>query len=457
MNMHRRWFLQTASAIGAAFTTSPKGLRAASKARRRDDPDLGPLIPDPAGIIDLPEGFTYQVISTVGDEMDDGLLVPGLPDGMAAFPAEDGKTRIVRNHELMPGASSPFGEADERIDRVDPERIYDAGGEVACGGGTTTIVYDTVKGEVERQFLSLVGTLRNCAGGPTPWGSWVTCEEAPVMAASSNGYFTVDHGFAFEVPAAADAPVEPVPLAAMGRFNHEAIAVDAESGAVYQTEDRPDGLIYRYLPATKGDLAGGGKLQALALADFSSVDTRNWSPFADFPIGEAVDVEWITLDDVLAPKDDLRQRGFLKGAARFARPEGMWAGDGVIWFACTSGGRKKCGQVFRYTPSPGEGIRAKERKERGTLELFFESEDKSVVDYCDNLTVSPWGDLILCEDGAESNFLVGLSKNGDVYPFAKNDASEFAGATFSPDGSTLFVNIQGTGMTLAIRGAWPSA
>lgn len=458
MNIQRRWFLQSASALGAAFAASSNALGAASsKSLRRDDAKLGPLVADPAGIIDLPEGFTYQVLSTMGDEMDDGLLVPGAPDGMAAFPGADGLTRVVRNHENMPGAGSPFGPGDERLDGIEPERIYDIGGDLACAGGTTTFVYDTGTGELKRQFVSLAGTLRNCCGGPTPWGSWVTCEEAPVLASESRGAFGADHGFNFEVPSASEEPVTPVPLVDMGRFNHEAIAVDVESGAVYQTEDRPDSLFYRYLPTTRGDLAGGGKLQALAIAGNPSVDTRNWSDFTDFPAGAPVDVEWIDMDDVLAPKDDLRQRGFLAGAARFARGEGMWAADGAIWFACTSGGRAGCGQVFRYMPSSGEGVALKEKSHRGTLELFFESPDKSVVDFCDNLTVAPWGDLVLCEDGSGPNFLVAISPDGVASPLAKNTASEFAGATFSPDGSTLFVNIQRAGLTLAIRGPWPTA
>jgi len=458
MNLHRRWFLQSASALGAALASSSNGLRAAAKkTARKSDAKLGPLVADPAGIIDLPQGFSYQVISRTGEEMDDGLIVPGAPDGMAAFPSADGRTRVVRNHELLPGVFSPFGEKNERIDAIASEHLYDIGGDVPCSGGTTTFVYDTRNGRLERQFLSLAGTVRNCAGGPTPWGSWVSCEEAPILAKDSRGAMAADHGFTFEVPAASDGLVEPVPLVAMGRFNHEAIAVDAKSGVVFQTEDRPDSLLYRYLPDEAGKLAAGGKLQALALVGEPSVDTRNWSKFADFPVGAPAEVEWLDLDDVLAPKDDLRYRGFLAGAARFARGEGMWAGDGAIWFACTSGGRAGCGQVFRYTPSAGEGDAKREKEERGTIELFFESQDQSVVDFCDNLTVSPWGDLVLCEDGSGPNFLVVLAQNGDVCPLAKNTLSEFAGATFAPDGSTLFVNIQSPGITLAIRGPWPTA
>lgn len=453
MNISRRWFLRSAGALSSAFASTRLTFGRGARPVRCAAPDLGDLVPDPAGMLDLPRDFAYQVLSRTGDDMDDGLIVPGAPDGMAAFPGKDGKTRVVRNHELMLGSDSPFGDGEELFERVDPALVYDAGDETPCGGGTTTFVYDTRTKELERQFLSLAGTLRNCAGGPTPWGSWVTCEEAPVRA---NKYFARDHGYAFEVDAAAEGPVAPVPLVGMGRFNHEAIAVDPVSGAVYQTEDRPDGLIYRFLPKEKGKLAGEGELQALAIKDSPSVDTRNWSDFADFPVGHPIDVEWVDLDDVEAPEDDLRARGFLAGAARFARPEGMWTGDGVIWFACTNGGRAEAGQIFRYRPSSKEGAKA-ERKDPGTLELFLESQSREDIDYCDNLTVCPWGDLLLCEDGKGDNFLVRVTKAGVIHPFARTTLSELAGATFSPDGTTLFVNIQRPGITLAITGPWPKA
>ena len=451
MNADRRWFLQSATALGAAFRTLPLAYRTGAPARD-DDPVLGPLQPDADGILDLPQEFSYQVLSRTGDEMDDGLLVPGAPDGMATFPDEKGRTILIRNHELMPGTDSPFGPNDERLDLVDPDLVYDAGGSLACGGGTTTLVYDTATETVERQFLSLAGTLRNCAGGPTPWGSWITCEEAPVLA---NEHFAKDHGYAFEVPASAQGPVAPVPLRDLGRFNHEAAAVHEESSVVYMTEDRPDGLLYRFRPKRKGDLTGGGRLQALAILDAPSTDTRNWYDFSDFPVGMPVEVEWIDLDDIEAPRDDLRQRGFLAGAARFARGEGMWTGEDSIWFACTNGGRARAGQIFRYRPGPDEGRLARETKNRATLELHLESPSKSVLDACDNLTVTPWGDLLVCEDGGGPNHLVRVTSSGQVHPFARTTLSELCGATFSPDGTTLFVNVQRPGITLAIRGPWP--
>ncbi|MGB7394356.1 MAG: alkaline phosphatase PhoX [Pricia sp.] len=413
------------------------------------------LLRDPAEYLDLPEGFSYKIISRAGDRMGDGFLVPARPDGMGAFPgASDGKVILVRNHENSPEPfeNSPFGNNNELLSKLRPNRIYDAGrGRTPSLGGTTTLVFDERNQQIEEQYLSLVGTNRNCAGGVTPWGSWLSCEED---VTTKGGNVEKDHGFVFEVPAAQRKPIDPVPIKEMGRFNHEAVAVDPETGIVYQTEDRHDGLIYRFVPNVKGKLQKGGRLQALALKESKSFDTRNWDgPL--MPSDRPMEVEWLDVDDVLSPKDDLRFRGFEKGATRFARGEGIWFGDGELYFACTNGGPNQYGQVFRYRLSPEEGNESNASK-AATLELFAESKDKTVLHMCDNLTIAPWGDLILSEDNGELNHIRGIRPNGEVYTFAtnKSSGSEFAGAVFSPSGKTLFVNIQENGETLAITGPW---
>jgi len=451
MSLSRRHFIRNS----AAFTLGFSGLQTllGYAPTRRDG--FGPLMPDPEGILDLPEGFTYRIISRAGEQMSDGLYVPALPDGMAAFPGPDGQTILVRNHEVNTGASATdgaFGADNELLAGVGTDRLYDAGSAGApCLGGTTTIVYDTRWSEVISQHLSLAGTVRNCAGGPTPWGTWITCEESVVTRGEVT---SKDHGFNFEVPArASGGPADPVALTAMGRFNHEAVAVDPASGIVYETEDRDDGLIYRFLPDEPESMQGGGRLQALAIVGRPSLDTRNWQETLVEP-GDRMDVEWIDVEDVLAPDDDLRFRGFQDGAARFARGEGMWYGNDAVYFACTNGGGAQAGQIWRYEPHENEG----EPGARGRLELFIEPNDSELVENCDNVTVTPWGDLILCEDGPGEHFLVGVTPGGELYRFGRNalSGSEFAGATFSPDGSTLFINIQHDGLTLAIKGPWTS-
>lgn len=456
MSISRRYFLKTAGAFALGFT----GLHTFVDRSARgavSQIGFGPLESDPRGILDLPEAFSYEVISRAGDKMVDGFYVPGAPDGMATFPGPDGLTILIRNHEVSSGASNgqgAFGENGEELSRISADRFYDAGRNPGrpCLGGTTTLVYNTKRRSVVREYLSLAGTIRNCAGGPTPWNSWITCEETVTRA----GRFSArDHGFNFEVPASVTPRLaDPVPLKDMGRFNHEAVAVDPDTSIVYQTEDRHDGLIYRFLPDEAENLAAGGRLQALSIVGSPSFDTRNWDSENISP-GEAVPVEWIDMEDVKSPDDDLRFRGFEKGAARFARGEGMWYADGAVYFACTNGGRNKKGQIWRYvpesvsTPSPGHGA-------PGTLELFVEPNDGEVIENADNLTVAPWGDVVVCEDGSGDQFLVGVTPDGEFYELGHNaiSNSEFAGATFSPDGSTLFVNIQGDGLTLAITGPW---
>ncbi len=459
MTLSRRHFMRTAAATFAGFS----GLHQLLAYANSEAPSavvaegLGPLLPDPAEILDLPTGFSYRVVSRMGDSMVGSLLVPGAQDGMAAFPGPRGKTILICNHELNPDSSAgPYGEDNRLLARLDPRMFYDFGrGEVPCLGGTTTMVYDSETGHLERQWLSLAGTVRNCAGGPTPWNTWISCEETTQRAEDT---FELDHGYNFEVPATLHPENVPSqPLKAMGRFNHEAVAVDPSSGIVYQTEDRGDGLIYRYAPSKPGHLVAGGRLQALKVRDHNQLDTRNWSASLvakNVPMA----VEWIDVENVESPKDDLRNQGFGNGAARFARGEGMWYGYGSVYFVCTNGGNARKGQIWRYIPSPYEG-RPEEEKSPGRLELFIEPNDGNLIDNADNLTVSPWGDLICCEDGPGTQYMAGVTPAGRIYKLARNgmSQSEFAGATFSADGSVLFVNIQTPGLTLAISGPWPSA
>lgn len=413
----------------------------------------GPLLPDSQGIINLPKGFTYKIISRQGEKMDDGLLVPGLPDGMAAFPGKKGRVIVVRNHENSPDRfeHGAFGATNELLDKVSPDKFYDYGQKAIPGlGGTSTFVYDPKTGKIEKQWLSLAGTARNCAGGPTPWNTWLTCEETTFKAGAYEGRIEKDHGYVFEVPATEKMGlVDPLPIKGMGRFNHEAVAVDPRTGIVYLTEDRGDSLLYRYIPNTRGKMLNGGKLQALVIRDWKSCDTRNWESLTTpkFPIHEPLAVEWIDIENAESPEDDLRYQGFNNGAACFARGEGMWYGKNEIYFACTNGGHISNGQVFRYIPGKDDAA--------GKLELFAESPDKEILKNCDNLTVSPWGDIVLCEDHSHP-FVVGITPGGEYYKLAENVGypNEFAGGVFSPSGEIFFVNIQGAGLTVAITGPW---
>lgn len=462
MRMDRRTLL-TAGAAALAFGGLSRHAQArAGETYLNEVAGYGPLRPDPAGVLDLPDGFSYRVISRLGEVMSDGLLTPGQFDGMGCFPMDDERVILVRNHELKPGSSShwtrtAWSDGEGRMARLDVSKAYGftSSGQV-IPGGTTTLIYNLATGRTERQHLSLIGTSTNCAGGVTPWGSWLTCEETEERP--GNAPVAQNHGYVFEVPAGADGLVEPMPLKAMGRFEHEAVCVDPRTGVVYLTEDKVDGLFYRFLPDTPGELARGGRLQALALrgapgADTTNHETRFWA------VEDWRDAEWVDLDDVDSPNDDLRHRGRTAGAAVFARGEGVHWGDGEVYLTATSGGPIRRGQILRYRPSPHEG-RAQEAAEPGRIQLFVESADEKVMNMADNLTVAPWGHLIVCEDNYSDeirNHLKGVTAEGRVYVLARNATeanSEFAGACFSPDGSTLFVNFQHPGQTFAITGPW---
>ncbi|WP_373514802.1 alkaline phosphatase PhoX [Persicitalea sp.] len=459
----RRDFLTLAGSASLGFLGFSQFLATPLHAQVPSEVGYGPLLPDPKGIMNLPKGFSYNIISRKGDRMSDGLLVPGNPDGMAAFRGQKGKTVIICNHEMRASAEGnggAFGERNALLSKVDRSLLYDAGkGEQPELGGTTTLVYDHASGQVEEQFLSLAGTTRNCAGGPTPWGSWLSCEESTLTPAGDNKCEQA-HGYVFEVPSKMKRGLtRALPIKAMGRMNHEAVAIDPRSGVVYLTEDSGDSLIYRYLPTRPGELLKGGQLQALVIKGHPSQDTRNWETLTTptFPLRKFFDVEWIDIKNVESPDNDLRFQGFEKGAARFARGEGMWYGNDGIYFACTNGGTIGAGQVFRYIPSTDEG-KPGEKQRPGKLELFAEPNDRDIVKNCDNLTVAPWGDVVLCEDHPHP-FVAGVTPKGEFYKLAENVGyeSEFAGGVFSPDGSTYFVNIQGAGLTLAIKGPWRKA
>ncbi len=467
MRLPRRDLL-TGSAAALAFSGLARGVSAQTATEEtyvNEVDGYGPLVRDPNRLLDLPEGFTYQVISQSGDTMDDGLFVPGQPDGMGCFDLGGGKVALVRNHELK-GSSGlhrnlgPGGFHQERIGLLDPTKGYDTYKDGRpLPGGTTTLVYDLESRRTVSQHLSLAGTSTNCAGGPTPWGSWLTCEETEETSADAD--VTRSHGYVFEVPATATGLVDPVPLKAMGRFEHEAVCVDPRTGVVYLTEDKNDGLFYRFIPTTPGRLADGGKLQAMAFKAQPGADTRNQDGSREWAVGDWRQVVWIDMEDVESPNADLRNRGHASGAALVARGEGIFQGEGELYLTATSGGPLRRGQILRYVPSRDEGRRGEARRP-GRLQLFLESADERVMNMGDNLTITPWGHLVVCEDNYSSdirNHLKGVTADGKVYTIGRNvfaGNSEFAGACFSPDGQVLFVNIMYPGVTFAIRGPWTS-
>ncbi|HEU0302469.1 MAG TPA: alkaline phosphatase PhoX [Longimicrobium sp.] len=459
-NLDRRAFLARAAALGGSALLAPS-LRGLAACSDRTGPlpravGYGPLVRS-AHVPELwiPQGFTARKLSTTRapSQVNPGLTVAYGLDGMAAFPAGAGMLRLVRNHEIRDPAASArlLGPGVHAYDR-------------RAGGGTTTLqVRQSADGSVEllSEFVSLSGTHTNCAGGPTPWGSWITCEETTVGPTAG---YEMPHGYCFEVSAGADAEVPPVPLKAMGRFVHEALAVDPRSGIAYLTEDQsydpavPAGRaagFYRFVPNIRGTLSAGGALQMLKVAG-----RPGYVGVTGQTVGAGLPVEWVDVPDpdpadAEANSSAVFQQGWARGGAAFARLEGCWYGEGNVYFNSTNGGAARAGQVWSYRPDGAPG---------GTLTLLFESPSHEVLDSPDNLCVSPRGGLVLCEDGGGIQFLRGLTRDGLIFDFARTDgeSAETAGACFSPDGRTLFFNIQGgtgandvvAGGTYAIWGPW---
>ena len=450
----RRSFL---GATGLAFLGLQRYTLAEAIPGRAIEP-FGPLLKDPKGVLDLPEGFSYKVLATRGETMTDGFKVPGQADGMAAFASQDGKVVLVCNHELglEMSAMGPFENNTRLPGKIDGSLYFDPGigGKEPSLGGTSNLVFDPAIGEKTAHFLSLIGTDRNCAGGAMPWGSWITCEE-PADMLTERGQ---RHGWCFEVKASPRPGLQkPVPLKALGRFRHEAVALDPKTGILYLTEDRGDGLFYRFLPEKKNDFSKG-KLQALMIADKPAADLRNYDPEAKWPgVGTALKAKWIDLSEIESPKDDLRLRGFEAGAARFARGEGIHLVGDSFYIACTDGGPKHRGQIFRLMPSG-------EVDKEDTLELFLQPEESDLLTNGDNLCPAPWGGIVVCEDLVDPSFSPAahvrcVTPEGKIFTLARNSNAqgEFAGGCFSPDGKWFFINLQSRGLTLAVTGPWEKA
>ena len=456
MPTSRRTFLRQSSAIllapslqglvacsrgvASAGGQTPSAIRKAGQG----DGGYGPLV-SAGPELALPAGFTYTVVSRSGKPMSDGTPTPVAFDGMAAFALPNGGVRLIRNHENrdLPAVARLKGSPETAYDRT-------AG---ACVSSLELRLAEDGTPELVRDFIALNGTTINCAGGPTPWGSWLTCEET--TEGQQIGW-EKDHGYIFEVPAAAERAVEAVPLKEMGRFVHEAVAVDPATGIVYETEDRLLAGFYRFIPKERGVLRAGGTLQMLAVTGRPNFDTADGQR-----VGEELPVSWVDIRNpnpgsLWGEDNGVFAQGFTGGGARFSRLEGCWYGDRSIYFHATNGGDARLGQVWRYRPG---GTAA----DGGTLSLVFESPSADVLNAPDNITVSPRGGVVICEDNSAA-FVRGLTRDGAIFDVARNLANktEFAGACFSPDGRILFVNIMGTtvdagtdvGMTLAIRGPW---
>ncbi|WHM39312.1 alkaline phosphatase PhoX [Streptomyces sp. BPTC-684] len=475
MSLSRREFARNSALTGAgvaltgsvgALATAPGALAAedaygAGHGHGHHEPGYGPLLPDPKGILALPKGFSYRIVTHSGvTELESGETTPSNHDGTAAFEGPRGATLLVNNHELRgPRKNWP------RPVPLTEGLVYDP----AASGGCTVVEVHPHGGPVA-EWVGIAGTSTNCAGGATPWGTWLTCEETEDKA-GSNG-MTKDHGYVFEVdPYDRRANRAPKPLKALGRYAHEAVVVDPRRGHLFLTEDAagPNGLLYRWTPP-HGFKHGRGRLRALADDAGVLQATRCFDAGGRFvddlsratKIGTVYGVDWVDVPDRDARTTSVRKQFTGQDVTRARKLEGMWWGDGgayiVSSYAREESPVQHDGQVWFYDP----------RRRTLTLKVLLGVNpapgQDGAFDGPDNITVSPYGGLVIAEDGEGIQHLFGATDSGRTYPIARNELnqgteqapeySEFTGVTFSPDGRTLFANIQDPGIMLAITGPW---
>ncbi|WP_436497365.1 PhoX family protein [Actinokineospora sp. HUAS TT18] len=476
VEMDRRSVLR--GAVAGALLGGPfAGFAARASADPAAAHELGPIpdLRDGKVRLWLPKGFQYRSFHDTESQvvLDDKTVLPGRHDGMGAF-AAGANYVLVRNHEIN-NAGPAFG---------NPAKAYDP----MAQGGTTTVEV-TRFGEVVRSYTSLNGTQMNCSGGQMPWGSWVTCEETvngpdvgPDFTGAPNIALTQRHGFIFDVPSSGESDRQPITAA--GRFAHESVAYDPKDGYLYLTEDDfgfPSGF-YRYKPKRNplrtGRLDNDGRLQMLRVKGIANANlAASQDPHATYK------VDWVDIDDpapsfpytpgVVAPTPNdtalthVARQGWAQGAAFFSRLEGSAYDNEVVYFTSTQGGGPAETSIGPIADGYGNGsgqIWAYHTRSK-MLRLQFQSPGADVLDFPDNVTTSKRGTLVVCEDNVNDNYIRGLTRGGQLFDIALNRLvsstgtprfnDEFAGSTFSPDGHTLFVNIQANrGMTFAIWGPW---
>ena len=466
----------TPSLAEAAPTTSSDRRPGGGHKQPRPFP---PLVDVPNGLLALPPGFRYTVVTRAGQtQMNDGQgPTPSNHDGTAVFKAPKNRLRLIQNHELPAGAALGVPHIEGTV--YDPTALQ--------GGGCTVIETDD-QGRNHGEWVGISGTLTNCAGGPTPWGTWLTCEETETKAGAAwsgsglNGTYSKDHGYVFEV--FADGRAHPEPIKAFGRYAHEALAIDPTRRQVYLSEDasNPNGLFYRWTAPAGVRLSDGiaaklgptaGELEAMAIIMDDGSVLPDVAYLTSAQLGRPFPVRWVHVPERDGQTTSVRKQ-FTGEITRGKKFEGVYGIDSGVYvvnsFAFNSADLpadavKHDGMVWFYSY----------RDQTITLVTYFPHQTTSdtgappkysdmVFDGPDNVTVTPWGTLVLAEDGVGASHVLSSVPGGPTYAIARNqlnigtaaapEYSEFTGPTFSADGKVLFVKIQTPGITLAITGTW---
>jgi secreted PhoX family phosphatase len=487
MSLARRSLLTSGAAgVGLAVAGATPSLAAASPQGRSNGGSgqpahrpFPPLIDDPQGLLALPPGFRYEVVTYAGKTKlrDDNALTPSNHDGTAVFDAGRGRLRLIQNHELPAGSALGVPHFDGTV--YDPTALM--------GGGCTVIETDR-RGHNFGEWVGISGTLTNCAGGPTPWGTWLTCEETETKAGTAwsgngqSGTYSRDHGYVFEV--FDDGKNLPKPIKAFGRYAHEALAIDPTRTRVYLSEDAstPNGLFYRWTAPGGVKLRSGianqlganaGTLEAMAiLMDDGSV-LPDVAYLTSAQLGRPFRVKWVPVPERDGQTTSVRKQ-FTNEITRGKKFEGVYGTDKGVYVVNSyafntadlpADAVKHDGMVWFYsyedmTITLVTYFPHQNTTDTGTAPRY----DGVVFDGPDNVTVTPWGTLVLAEDGVGASHVLSSVPGGPTYAIARNqlnigtpaapEYSEFTGPTFSSDGKVLFVNIQTPGITLAITGPW---